>query len=227
MTTNTIRQRRREHTESEILRVGRLQLAEVGAAALSLRAVARELGMVSSAVYRYVASREDLLTLLVVDAYTELGDAVDEAVGRAGDGAAEQFLALAHAMRRWALAEPSRYALIFGSPVPGYHAPAERTTVAGSRVPNRIVAIYRGTKPAGTAQHLSPAAAADVDAIRMTFDPPPARAATLHAAHAWSTLIGAISLEVFGQYGTDLLRAPGAYFDAILRHEVERMAHKP
>ena len=60
-----------------VLEIGRQHLADYGAAALSLRAVTRDLGMVSSAVYRYVASRDELLTLLVVDAYTELGDAVD------------------------------------------------------------------------------------------------------------------------------------------------------
>ncbi len=79
--TVTPRERAREQTLAEITRIGREHLATHGAAGLSLRAVARDLGVVSSAVYRYVASRDELLTLLVIDAYTELGAEVDAAVG--------------------------------------------------------------------------------------------------------------------------------------------------
>lgn len=132
--TGTPRQRAREQTLEDITRIGRRHLAEVGAAALSLRAVARELGVVSSAVYRYVANRDDLLTLLVVDAFTELGDEVEAAVGAAGSAAVDRFSALAHAVRAWAVGEPSRWALLYGSPVPGYAAPAERTSAQGTRV---------------------------------------------------------------------------------------------
>ena len=78
--TRTPRELARERTMAEIMRLGREQLASQGAAALSLRAVAKDLGIVSSAVYRYVSSRDELLTLLVVEAYTELGDAVDAAL---------------------------------------------------------------------------------------------------------------------------------------------------
>ena len=118
----TPRERAREQTLQDITRIGREQLAAVGAAALSLRAVARDLGVVSSAVYRYVKSRDELLTLLVVDGYNELGDAVEAAVASAA-GPREQFLALGRAVREWALREPARYGLLFGSPVPGYDAP--------------------------------------------------------------------------------------------------------
>lgn len=111
---------------ADIVRIGRAHLATDGAAALSLRAVARDLGVVSSAVYRYVASRDELLTLLVVDAFTELADEVDAAVaGERDTSALRRFETIARAVRAWALREPSRYALLYGSPVPGYHAPAE------------------------------------------------------------------------------------------------------
>ena len=79
-----IRERNRAAIEAAIIERGRAQLAEVGAAALSLRAIARDLGMVSSAVYRYVANRDDLLTLLIVAVYDDLGDAVDAALVTAG-----------------------------------------------------------------------------------------------------------------------------------------------
>ena len=94
----------------EIVRIGREQLAAVGPTELSLRSVARELGVVSSAVYRYVASRDELLTLLIVDAFDELGDEVDAALNRGGRSARAQIQQIASAVRDWAAREPSRYA---------------------------------------------------------------------------------------------------------------------
>ena len=153
-------------------RLGREHLALHGAAALSLRAVARDLGVVSSAVYRYVESRDELLTLLLIDAYGELGDAVDAAVEPfPADDFRGRFAALAHAVREWALREPSRYSLLFGSPVPGYQAPAERTTGPGTRVVTCLMGIldsaYRaGRLAAPDAAVVRPALAADFEAIR-------------------------------------------------------------
>jgi AcrR family transcriptional regulator len=93
----------------DIVRIGRAHLATEGAAALSLRAVARDLGVVSSAVYRYVGSRDELLTLLVVDGYDELGDAVDAALERVDrTDHVGRLVAIARATRTWALAEPAR-----------------------------------------------------------------------------------------------------------------------
>src|SRR5262245_64199601 len=111
----TARDRARMELTEEIKRVGRRHLTEHGAAGLSLRAVAREVGMVSSAVYRYFPSRDDLLTALIVDAYQALGDAATSAerhvprhdlIGR--------WMATARAVRWWALEHPHEYALIFG-----------------------------------------------------------------------------------------------------------------
>src|SRR5215469_8875396 len=95
----TARERARAEITSEILEAGRRHLATEGAAGLSLRAIARDLGMVSSAVYRYIASRDDLLTRLIVDAYSELADAVDDAAAAAGGPWRDQLLAMAHAAR--------------------------------------------------------------------------------------------------------------------------------
>ena len=128
------RQETREKIEAQIIELGRRHLVTEGAAGLSLRAIARDLGMVSSAVYRYVASRDDLLTLLLVDAYSELADAVDRAGAAAGGPWRDRLLAMAHAARAWAVGQPARWALLYGSPVPGYHAPRERTVGPGTRV---------------------------------------------------------------------------------------------
>ena len=127
------RQDTRDRIEREIVELGRRHLITDGAAGLSVRAIARELGMVSSAVYRYVASRDDLLTLLLVDAYTELADAVERA-GEADGTWRERLLRMAHAARAWAVAQPASWALLYGSPVPGYHAPAELTVGPGTRM---------------------------------------------------------------------------------------------
>lgn len=207
----------------DITRIGRDHLTRHGAEALSLRAVARDLGVVSSAVYRYVRSRDELLTMLVVDAYNELGDAVDTAVaGVADTDHPEQFRAIGRAVRRWAIAEPSRYALLFGSPVPGYHAPAEQTTGPGTRVIVALIELYQRAFAAGALTvedrvRVPLSLAGDFAAIRdqyglSTPDPPMARGVL-----AWSSLFGAVSFEVFQQYGPDTFTD----LDALFEHHLE------
>lgn len=109
---------------TEIKQVALEHLARDGSA-LSLRAVARDMGMVSSAIYRYFPSRDDLLTTLIVDAYNSLGEAVEEADGNVDrrDAYLARWFAVCHSIRRWAVARPAQYALIYGSPIPGYKAP--------------------------------------------------------------------------------------------------------
>src|ERR1700744_2080553 len=122
----TARERVRAEITREITDTARAHLAADGAATLSLRAVARDLGMVSSAVYRYFASRDDLLTALIIDGYNAIGAAV-EAADAACDRADHlgRWRAAGRAARPWAVAHPHEYALIYGSPVPGYEAPAD------------------------------------------------------------------------------------------------------
>src|SRR4051812_35528760 len=130
----SLRARVRAEMTDEIKRVAREHLATQGAANLSLRAVARELGMVSSAVYRYFASRDELLTGLIIDAYNAMGEAVEttEAAVDRSDLVARH-RAICHAVRDWALTHPHEYALTYGSPVPGYAAPTD-TIGPASRV---------------------------------------------------------------------------------------------
>lgn len=144
-----------------ILEIARTQLEAQGVSGLSLREVTRELGMVSSAVYRYVSGRDELLTLLLVDAFEDLAGTVDAALGlqgtapRIGDPpggdadpaagtappARQQLLDLALAMRSWALAHRAQWTLLYGTPVAEYHAPAEATTHPGTRVIGRVLEI--------------------------------------------------------------------------------------
>ena len=208
----------RAEMERDILRIGRDHLVASGPGGLSLRAVARDLGVVSSAVYRYVRSRDDLLTLLVVDAYTELADTVDAAVADAGDPR-DRMVAAGRAMRTWALAEPARWALLYGTPVPGYEAPGEQTTGPGTRVMARVVAIAATMTPAPV-DSVPQSLGADFDRIRAEFAIPVDDAALIRALSLWSTTVGAISSEVFGQYGRDTFSDTDALFDLQLRATV-------
>ena len=208
----------RAEMERDILRIGREHLVASGPGGLSLRAVARDLGVVSSAVYRYVRSRDELLTLLVVDAYTELADAVDAAVADAGDPR-DRMVAAGTAMRRWAVAEPARWALLYGTPVPGYEAPGEQTTGPGTRVMARIVGIAAESTPSPV-DTVPAGLRADFDGVRAEFAVPVDDAALVRALSLWSTIVGAISSEVFGQYGRDTFSDVDALFDLQLRAAV-------
>ena len=216
----TPRERARTQTVADIVQLGRKQLASHGAAALSLRAVARDLGVVSSAVYRYVASRDELLTLLLVDAYSELGDAVDAAVSARPElDFAGRFKALGRAVREWALHEPARYGLLFGSPVPGYQAPAGRTTPPGTRVIYTLVGIldaaYRaGEVTAAVRTAVVPSALAlDLEAVRAELGLAVPDDLLANGALVWTSLFGTVSFEVFGQYGADTFSARDELFE--------------
>lgn len=140
MPSKTSRADNRAHMETAIRRLGREHLSTHGAAGLSLRAIARELGVVSSAVYRYVPSRDDLLTMLLVEGYTDLADTVDAAVDDVPDDDPRgRIRACAVTLRAWAVADPARWALLYGSPVPGYAAPPEQTALPGTRVVARLL----------------------------------------------------------------------------------------
>ncbi len=219
----TPRERARAQTMAEILRIGRAHLATEGAAALSLRAVARDLGVVSSAVYRYVASRDDLLTLLLVDGYDSLGDAVDAALAAVPgdappDDSRPRFLAMGRAVRTWARAEPATYALLYGAPVPGYRAPQDSTTGPGTRVPRALVGIAADAHAAGVLAVVqddepSPGLAGGLEGIRAEFGVDLPDAVLVRGVLAWAALFGLVSFEVFGQYGPDGLGDPEALFE--------------
>ena len=224
-----VRARRREDVTARVLQVGREHLATYGAAALSLRAVTRDLGMVSSAVYRYVESRDELITLLVIDAYDELGDAVDAArASAAGRPWSHRLLVTAQAFRDWAIAEPARYALLFGSPVPGYDAPAERTIEPGTRVIRTWLALVAegvacGEVAAAGVVPLPRALRADLVQVRAGLGPGMEAvepAVLARAVGLWAVIVGAVSLEVFGQYGESTFAEPGLLFEHQVRSGV-------
>jgi AcrR family transcriptional regulator len=215
------RQDSREQIEARIIELGRRDLVDHGAAGLSLRAIARDLGMVSSAVYRYVSSRDELLTLLLVDAYSDLADTVDQSRDAVADVWSDDVIAIARAARRWAVAHPARWALLYGSPVPGYHAPPDRTVGVGTRVVGAFFdAIAAGIATGDIRLTNEPALqpmSSDFERIRQEFGFPGDDHVVAKCFLLWAAVVGAISLEVFGQYGTDTLTHPEAVFDTQLQ----------
>ncbi|MGY0055956.1 TetR/AcrR family transcriptional regulator [Streptomyces sp. LZ34] len=210
------RERARAEVTAAIKEEARRQLAGEGAAKLSLRAVARELGMVSSALYRYFPSRDDLLTALIVDAYDAIGAAAEQALAKAdGQEPIERWSAVCRAVREWALAHPHEYALIYGSPVPGYSAP-QATVVPASRVGLALLAITRDAHAAGTLRvpgesEVPEAVRADARALAGTLGIELPDAVLAQFVAAWAQLFGLVSFELFGQFN-NLVEAREEFF---------------
>ena len=221
----TARDRARAQLTEEIKVVARRQLAEQGSAALSLRAVAREVGMVSSAVYRYFPSRDDLLTALIVDAYDAVGAAAEAALAaNARRGTVARWLAVSQAIRAWALAHPHEYALIYGSPVPGYAAPPD-TIDPASRVAFALLTVVvdgvaAGEITTGTGTAVPRAVRADFAELRAAAAPGVPDAVLARVLLAWSQLFGSISLEMFGHLH-NVIHDYDAYFAMQMRRAAE------
>jgi AcrR family transcriptional regulator len=219
----TARERARAEIMAEIVATGNEHLARDGAPGLSLRAVARDLGMVSSAIYRYVPNRDALLTLLIIDAYDSIGAAAEKAESAVSRKEyLTRFLAVCHAVRAWALAHPHEYALIYGSPVPGYAAPQD-TIGPASRVPTVLLTILVDQAMAGAlpkAPKPDPAVVASIAPARDFLPPVIPEGTTIRGFTAYSSMFGAISFELFGQWQKVVAngqRARKAFFDQQMR----------
>lgn len=216
----TARERVRAELTREITDVARRQLAVDGASDLSLRAVAREMGMASSAIYRYFPSRDDLLTALIIDGYNAVGEAVenaDAAVPR--EDHAGRWMAVCHAVRDWALAHPHEYALLYGSPVPGYRAPQDTipAAVRDVAVYGRIVsdAHHAGAlNPPGPHPPVPPSFRDDAARVRELMPDAPDDA-IIRGLIAWTGLFGWISFELFGQFNNTILDLAPAFDHAM------------
>jgi AcrR family transcriptional regulator len=129
--TKSRREQRREDTYNEIKEVARRQMAQFGTATLSLRAIAQEMKMTAPAIYRYFESRDALITALIVDAFNALAEALEIARdNHPNTDAIERLVAVMLAYREWAVTYPSDFQLIYGNPIPGYHAPRDVTVPA-------------------------------------------------------------------------------------------------
>jgi AcrR family transcriptional regulator len=207
--TPSRRERLRAETTAEIKRVALDLVAGSGPDAISLRAIAREMGMTANAIYSYFPSRDDLVTALIGDLYTSLVDALETAAGAEPESdPARRLLAWADSFRAWALAHPSGFRLLAGDPVPGYRAPeggpapeAERRFCAG------LTAIVAAAWPdAGPRQPDDAYDWSEFDgdlvatARQRSPDLPPAGLAL--ALRIWARMHGLVSLEIYGRLGT-------------------------
>ncbi|NUW37917.1 TetR/AcrR family transcriptional regulator [Nonomuraea sp. SMC257] len=222
--TKAPRERYRAQVRAEIKERAWEQIATAGASALSLNAIARSMGMSGPALYRYFAGRDELITELIRDAYRSLADAFHAAAtgsDPAGpdplgpdapgpDVARPDVDALARALRRWALDDPHRYFLIYGTPVPGYHAPDDITAIA-----SEIMATLLDACAASPSDRPATPFDAHLDEHRQWAGGHPAPPAALRRAMAfWTRLHGVLSLELAGHF-------TGMGFDPALLFEAE------
>lgn len=203
--TTTPRERYRTQVRTEIKERAWEQIATAGATALSLNAIAKQMGMSGPALYRYFAGRDELITELIRDAYSSLADTL----GAAAESGAD-LPALAHALREWALADPHRYFLIYGTPVPGYHAPDDVTGIAQGIMVTLLdacVALPSDGPATPFDTHL--------ESHRQWAGGHPAPPAALHRGLAlWTRLHGVLSLELAGHF-------TGMGFDPALLYAAE------
>lgn len=196
--TETPRERYRAQVRTQIKDRAWEQVAVAGASALSLNAIAKQIGMSGPALYRYFASRDELITELVRDAYRSLADTFRD-VAASGSGSGSDVVGVAHALRGWALEDPHRYLLVYGTPVPGYHAPDDITAIASEIMTTLLDActpLYADGRSPGPA---TPFETHLADHRRWAEHPAPT--AVLHRALTfWTRLHGVLSLELAGHF---------------------------
>lgn len=225
-TPPTPRQVARTEMTARILAEARRQLSSSGPSELSLRAIAREIGVASSALYRYFASRDELLTALLVQLYDELGQTLEEADTRVRDrgNLARRFTMMARAMRSWAVEHPHDWALLYGSPVIGYQAP-EDTVGPAARSTGAFLALLaemvdRDISPRSPRPHTTQRSDRSVRSLQELVGGRVPADLLQRGMLAWTTVLGTISLELFGHLHGSVDDYP-AYFD----QAVARVVH--
>jgi AcrR family transcriptional regulator len=222
----TARARARAQLTQDIKDAARRQLERDGVTELSLRAVARELGMASSAVYRYFPSRDDLLTALIVDAYEAIAAAAaaaDAASLARRDDHGTRWVSVCRAVRAWAMAHPREWALVYGTPIAGYAAPPD-TIEPATRIALVLSGIAADARRDGAARlpAMSRAASWATESVIGLMGDAGAREDdfTDRALAMWIMLVGAINFDMFGHLNnvvTDHTR----YFDAAMALSAE------
>ncbi|MFV0253049.1 MAG: TetR/AcrR family transcriptional regulator [Beutenbergiaceae bacterium] len=218
--------------EIKVLSVARRQLGEVGPAALSLRAIAREVGVVPSALYRYFPGRDAILTALIRSSYQRLADAVALAEGEVDrQDLLGRWIVTWAGTRRWALEHRHEYALLYGTPVVGYQAPQD-TVIPATRVLALLAAIVVEAHPAPIPGHTETDGELRADALAVLEQMPALgmpRSPAIDASHvlavieAWTTLFGAISFELFGHYRNSV-EHPAQYLEHLAQLSARRIA---
>jgi len=216
------RERLRAQTSGEIKEIALKLMAEGGPDAISLRAIAREMGMTAGAIYSYFPTRDDLVSTLIGDVYGEVvarAEAARDQVPESDPG--ERIMAWAQAMREWAVANPEGFRLIYGDPVPGYQAPEDGPGKAAelracTGLTGLVAAAWpsarttRTARPDGRAYDWTEFDPGLVGHVRELFPdlPPAALALTLRV---WGRMHGLVALEIYGHL-SPLIHDPGAVF---------------
>ena len=197
--------------QEAIVTIAWKQIAESGAASLSLRAIARELNITAPAIYNYYPSRDDLVTALIIKAYTDFGDAQLAAVQDVPEeDLVGRLLASGQAYRAWALTYPERFHLIFGTPIPGYVAPEEKTLPVAARSLSALLGALEALRELGRLRSL-PAQEIDPDQLalfeaRKTMGGEGDIELLAIAVLIWSRVHGFVALEIshnLPPYGVD------------------------
>jgi AcrR family transcriptional regulator len=209
----------RTETTAAIIRHARRQLETRGAANISLREIARDLDMASSAIYRYFESRDQLLTVLIIDAYNRLGAAIEDADAACDrDDLIGRWTAIAQEFRAWALSNQADYGLVFGTPVPGYEAPAD-TNAAGLRYTNVVVQLVADATAQGCVSEIElpkiKGLVSEYRNVKKAIGVNAPDTTLLAGLSAWASVFGAINLEIFGHVG-NVYTNPGIHFAALV-----------
>lgn len=216
-----IRERFRTQVRDEVKQAALEQLAAGGPQALSVNAIAKQIGVSGPALYRYFSNRDELLTELVVDAYEDLARAVERALAEAGPAPAQRIGEFVHAYRAWAVAQPHRYRLLYSRPLPGYDAHSARIVQASQR----LMAALLATLPADAAAPPPPAALRDqldrwAESRGLEARAPLAQ----RAVQTWARIHGLVGLEIEGNFGSMGLD-PAPFYETEIDALADRKAH--
>lgn len=217
------RDRVRAATTQEIKQTARQILVQDGPEAVSLRAIAREMGMTAPALYRYFGSHEDLIKHVIADIFTELteslhaaiksaeggeGGEVGEVAGR--DRLTEQVIAACWEFRRWSLSHKREFGMLFGTPLPGVDVERDEITAeCGGLFGNTFFALIlelwrKHPFPVEPDEAIAPGLRDQLERYRTgigALGTGLPLGLLLIFLRCWTRLYGTLSLEVFGHLG--------------------------
>ena len=223
------RSQQHPNLQGAIKEVAKKQIAELGAASLSLRAIARELSITAPAIYNYYASRDELVTSLIVDAYHSLAEALATASDAIQNNHTEAMLAGFRAYRSWALEHAAEYGLIFGTPIPNYHAPMEITGPAAAESMVVLIQVIDAAYQEGELNLNDIPPTLEIMLLpwseKLGYT---GQLSVINAALAsWAQLHGLVSLELFGHLAPAPEHGPvDPFFETEIQKMMERMGTK-
>lgn len=191
----TRRNAQRESIREEIKAIARQQMVKDGPAGLSLNAIGREMGVAVSGLYRYFDGRDALLTALIVDAFNAHADSMQQHADAAPrQNYSARLMGALWGYRAWALEHKAEFALIYGTPIPGYVGPRDITVPAAQRSITVVYSILMEAYTAGALRPTAPSSPQDYPKLVDTGVPP---SVAYWGARGWSVIHGIVTLEVF------------------------------